>query len=170
MGWDRQIENQTVFNFSYEGQRLLTRSAGWFDKDYDTGFSGRVNIGNYQSEIALGSTIRWGDYLHESFASVGAMPGNYIDPSVLSKSRYGQFYYLSFEVRYRFQDITIDGARPKHLFDVHTEHWQTTISAGAVYYQEEWGLALSIITSSPDYKEDLRTHNSTASIEVFWRI
>lgn len=169
MGWARQIENQTVFNFSYEGQRLLTRSQGWLDKDYDSGFSGRINVGNYQSEIALGSTIRWGTSLHESFASVGAMPGDYIDVSVLSKSRSGQFYYLSVEGRYRFQDITIDGARPKHLFDVHTEHWQATISTGAVYYQESWGLAFSIITSSPDYKEDLRKYNSTASLEVFWR-
>jgi lipid A 3-O-deacylase len=170
MGWGRQIENQTVFNLSYEGQRLLTRSAGWFDKDYDTGLSGRVNVGNYQSEIALGSTIRWGNNLHESFASVGAMPGNYIDLSVLSKSHSGQFYYLSLEARYRFQDITIDGARPEHLFDVHTEHWQATISTGAVYYQESWGLALSLITSSPDYEEDLRNYNATASIEIFWRI
>ena len=159
MGWARQIENQTVFSFSYEGHRLLTRSQGWFDKDYDTGLSGRVNLGNYQSEIALGSTIRWGTSLDESFASVGTMPGKYIDVSVLSKSRSGQFYYLSVEGRYRFQDITIDGARPKHLFDVHTEHWQATLSTGAVYYQESWGLAFSIITSSPDYKKDLRNTN-----------
>ena len=170
MGWGRQIENQTVFNFSYEGQRLLTRSDGWLDKDYDTGLSGRINVGNYQSEIALGSTMRWGESLHESFASVGVMPGHYIDPSVFSKSRSGQFYYLSLEARYRFQDITIDGARPKHLFAVHTEHWQATLSTGAVYYQESWGLALSIITSTPDYEEDLRNYNATASIEFFWRI
>lgn len=170
MGWGRQIENQTVFNFSYEGQRLLTRSASSLDKKYDIGLSGRINVGNYQSELALGTTFRWGENLDESFASVGAMPGNYIDPSVLSKSRAGQFYYLSLEARYRFQDITIDGARPKHLFDVHTKHWQSTISTGAVYYQESCGLALSVIASSPDYVEDLRNYNATASIEVFWRI
>ena len=139
MGWGRQIENQTIFNFSYEGQRLLNRAAAWFDKDYDMGLLGRINVGNYQSEMALGSTLRWVGNLEESFASVGVMLGNYIDPGVLSKSRTGQFYYLSLEARYRFQDITIDGARPKHLFDVHTEHWQATISTGAIYYQESWG-------------------------------
>jgi len=170
MGWDRQIDNQTVFNFSYEGQRLLTRVAGWLDKDYDAGLSGRINLGNYQSEIALGSTLRWGSSLQQSFASVGTMPGHYIDASVLSKSKSGQFYYLALEARYRFQDITIDGARPKHLFDVHTKHWQATISSGAVYYQASWGMALSIITSTPDYEEDLRKYNSTASIEMFWRV
>jgi len=170
MGWGRQIKNQTVFNFSYQGQRLLTRSQGWLDNDYDVGLSTRVNIGNYQSELALGSTVRWGEALHESFAAVGTMPGNYIDPSVLSKSRSGQFYYLALEARYRFQDITIDGARPKHLFDVHTQHWQATISTGGVYYQESWGLALSVIASTPDYKEDLRKYNATASIEIFWRV
>lgn len=168
-GWARQIENQAVFNIGYEGQRLITRSAGWLNKDYDTNLSGRVNAGNYQSELALGSTIRWGEALHESFASVGATPGNYIDSSVLSKSRSGHFYYLSAEGRYRFQDITIDGARPNKLFNVHTEHWQATISSGTVYYQASWGLALSVIASTPDYKEDLRHYNATASMEVFWR-
>ena len=170
MGWSRQIKSQTVFNFSYEKQRLLTRSTAWHNRDYDIGVSGRFNVGNYQSEIALGSTLRWGHALDESFASVGIMPGNFVDASVLSKSRSGQFYYLSVEGRYRFQDITIDGARPKQLFDVHTEHWQATVSTGAVYYQELWGLALSVITSSPDYKEDLRDYNATASIEMFWRV
>lgn len=169
MGWARQIENQTVFNFAYEAQRLLSRSQGWRDKDFDSGLSARINVGNYQSEVALGSTFRWGTSLHESFASVGTMPGNYLDVSALSTSRSGQFYYLSVEGRYRFQDITIDGARPKHLFDVNTEHWQATISTGVVYYQESWGLAFSIITSTPDYEEDLRKYNATASLEVFWR-
>ena len=168
-GWGRQIENQSVFNFAYEGQKLLKRSVG-FDKFYDVGLLARVNIGNYQNEVALGSIIRWGDTLHESFASVGVIPGNYIDPSVLSKSRAGHFYYLALEGRYRINDITIDGARPEHLFDVHTEHWQTTISAGTLYYEKSWGIAFSAIATTPDYEEDLRRYNATASFEIFWRI
>lgn len=168
-GWGRQIKNQTVFNIGYEGQRLIARSTGWLGKDYDTSVSGRVNVGNYQSEVAVGGTLRWGDALDGSFASVGAMPGKYIDASVLSKSSSGHFYYLLAEGRYRFQDITIDGARPKHLFNVHTEHLQATISSGVVYYQASFGLAFSVITSTPDYKEDLRDYNATASVEMFWR-
>lgn len=165
-GWQRQINNQTIFNIGYEGQRLLSRSK---DNTADIGISSRVNVGNYQSELAIGSTLRWGSALSESFASVGSIPGNYIDPSALSNSRVGQFYYVAIESRYRFQDITIDGARPKHLFDVHTRHLQASISTGAVYYQEKWGAALSIISSSPDYKEDTQAYNSTASLEIFWR-
>lgn len=166
-GWERQITSQTVFNLSYESQRLLTRTE---DKTHDLAFSHRINVGNFKSEIAIGSTLRWGDSLNESFGSVSSMPGNYIDTGVLSKSRKGQFYYVALEGRYRFQDITIDGARPKNLFDVHTQHLQATISTGAVYYEEKWGVALSIITSSPEYKEDLQKYNSTASLELFWRV
>ena len=168
-GWGRQIKNQTIYNLGFEGQRLLTRNSSWLNKEYDAGVSGRANLGNYQTELALGSTLRWGKSLDESFASVGSMPGHYIDTSVLSTSRSGQFYYLAVEGRYRFQDITIDGARPKHLFDVHTEHWQASISTGIVYYQASWGVALSVITSTPDYEEDLRDYNSTASVNLFWR-
>lgn len=170
LGWARQIQNQSVVNLTYEGQQLLTRAKSWQDKEYDTSLSGRINAGNYQSEIALGSTIRWGHSLNESFASVGSSPGKFIDSSALSTSREGQFLYVSLEGRYRFQDITIDGARPSHRFDVHTEHWQATLSSGAVYYQKSWGLAFSIISSTAEYEEDLRDYNSTTSIEVFWRI
>ncbi|MCJ8321697.1 MAG: lipid A deacylase LpxR family protein [Colwellia sp.] len=169
LGWDRQIENQAVFNLSYETQRLITRKEAWLEQNYDLALTGRVNIGNFQNEIALGSMLRWGSSLHSSFASVGFTPGNYIDPSVLSKSESGEFVYLGFEGRYRFNDITIDGARPKHLFDVHTEHWQSTISTGWVHYQASWGASLSIIASTAEYKEDIRKQNATASIEVFWR-
>jgi len=168
-GWRRQIKNQLIYNVGYEGQRLLTRNAAWFNTDYDAGFSGRANLGNYQSELALGSTFRWGKSLAGSFASVGSRPGHFIDSSVLSKSRSGQFYYAAVEGRYRFQDITIDGARPRHLFDVHTEHWQATISTGIVVYRASWGVAFSVISSTPDYEEDLRDYNSTASVNIFWR-
>jgi len=170
MGWHRQIDSQAVFNLSYETQRLLTRAQTWHGQDYDTALTGRVNLGNFQNEIALGSVIRWGSDLQGSFASVGFTPGNYIDASVLSTSNTGQFVYVALEGRYRFNDITIDGARPKHLFDVHTEHWQSTISTGVVYYQASWGVAFSVVASTPDYKEDIRKHNATASIEVFWRV
>ncbi|MBU2870661.1 lipid A deacylase LpxR family protein [Colwellia sp. E2M01] len=168
-GWDRQIENQTVFNLSYAAHRLLSRSTTKPNDGVEASLTGRVNVGNFQSEVALGGIIRWGSDLAKSFASVGSKPGHYIDPSVLAKSRSGQFYYVALEGRYRFQDITIDGARPKHLFDVKTDHWQSTFSTGAVYYQESWGVALSVATSTPDYKEDRQNFNSTASIELFWR-
>lgn len=169
MGWQRQIENQKVYNFSYETQALLLREQVWNKQDCDVSFIGRVNIGNFQNEIAVGGAIRWGRVLNESFASVGLAPGNYIDVSVLSQSKSGQFSYLALEGRYRFDDITIDGARPEHVFNVNTQHWQSTLSSGFVFYKESWGVALSVIASSSDYKEDIRHYNATASVEVFWR-
>jgi len=169
MGWHRQIENQTVFNLSYETQRLLTRAEAWSAQDYDLALTARANLGNFQNELALGGIVRWGSALQQSFSSVGFTPGNYIDASMLSTSKSGQFAYLALEGRYRFNDITIDGARPKHLFDVHTQHWQSTVSSGFLTYQDSWGLAVSVVASTPDYQEDIRDFNATASIELFWR-
>lgn len=45
--------------------------------------------------------------------------------------------------------------------------YQTIISTGVVYYQVSWGMALSLLTSTPDYEEDLRDDNSTASVNIF---
>lgn len=169
IGWERQIENKGVFNISYETQVLLSRAEISKDKSFDASLAGRVNVGNFQNEIALGGTVRWGSALKGSFGSVGFTPGNYFDASVLSKSKSGQFYYLALEGRYRFNDITIDGKRPNNLFSVDTKHWQSTLSSGFVYYQESYGIVLSVIANSPEYEEDIHSHNATASLEIFWR-
>ena len=94
MGWNRQIENQMVLNLSYETQRLLVRDETWDKQNYDLALTGRVNVGNFQNELAVGGIMRWGNDLHKSFASIGFTPGKYIDTSMLSTSKSGQFLYL----------------------------------------------------------------------------
>lgn len=175
MGWDYQIENQIVFNLGYQGHRLITRngtrigSQNGFEQ-YDLSSVGRINVGNYQSELALGSVARWGNNLDSNFGATGFSPGKFFDISVLSSSPSGYFLFTGIEGRYRFNDITIDGDKPDEVPDTSIQHLQATAVLGGVYYQPKWGVSLSFATSTPDFKEDKHSSNSTGSLELFWRL
>jgi len=170
MGWDDQIENQVVFNLGYQGHRLLTRNNAWLMQHYDLSSVGRVNVGNFQSELAVGTVARWGKNLDSNFGSVGFTPGKLFDVSVISSSASGYFVFTGIEGRYRFNDITIDGDRPAHVPDTNVENLQATAVLGFVYYEPSWGTSLSFATSTPDFEEDIRSSTSMGSFEIFWRL
>ncbi|WP_052260630.1 lipid A deacylase LpxR family protein [Photobacterium gaetbulicola] len=170
MGWDYQIENTAVFNLGYQGHRLLTRQQAYLMEDYDLSGVGRVNIGNYQSELAVGGVARWGKNLANNFGTTGFTPGNFVDIGVLSSSSSGYFIFAGVEGRYRFNDITIEGDRPSEVPDTNVKHWQATSVIGGVFYQPKWGASLSFATSTPEFKENKHRSTSTGSLELFWRI
>ncbi|ELR65694.1 hypothetical protein C942_00779 [Photobacterium marinum] len=172
-GWDYQIENQVVFNLGYQAHRLMKRN----EVDGPLGLEGtdisavgRINAGNFQSEVAIGSIARWGNNLESNFGTSGFSPGRFVDISVLSASPKGYFFFAGVEGRYRFNDITIEGDRPEEVPDTNIEHLQATAVLGGVYYQPQWGVSLSFATSTREYKEDKHSTNSTGSLELFWRL
>jgi len=169
-GWQYQVENQVVFNLGYQGHRLLSRSQAWLMDQYDVSGVGRINVGNYQSEAALGTVGRWGTHLDSNFGSVGFTPGKFFDVSVLSTSASGYYLFTGIEGRYRFNDITVEGDRPDEVPDNHVEHLQATAVAGFVYYQPKWGLSLSLATGTREFKEDRHSTHSNGSFEIFWRL
>lgn len=170
MGWDYQIESQAVFNLGYQGHRLITRQQTSLINDYDISGVGRMNVGNYQSEVAIGGVARWGLNLANNFGAIGFSPGKFVDVSVLSSSKSGYFLFTGIESRYRFNDITIDGDRPDVVPDTNVKHLQATAVLGAVYYQPKWGASLSFAITTPEYEEDKHRSNSVGSLELFWRL
>jgi len=169
-GWQQQLNNQLVFSFGYERQNVIWRSGSSQNSQYDLSMAGHANFGNFQNEVAFTSTLRWGAQLEQSFASTSLTQGDFVDESVLSTSRQGYFIYLTIEGRYRYDDITIEGSRPSHVYEVNTQHWQSSLASGLVYYYQSWGVSLAIIASTPDYKEDPKSYNATATFEIFYRI
>lgn len=174
MGWDYQIENQIVFNLGYQGHRLISRhntepsNSGL--SQYDFSGVGRINAGNYQSELAIGSVARWGNNLAHNFGTTGFSPGKFVDIGMLSSSPTGYFLFTGIEGRYRINDITIEGDRPSEVPDSNVEHLQATAVIGGIYYQPKWGVSLSFAITTPEFKEDKHSSSSIGSLEVFWRL
>ncbi len=170
LGWEGQIENKWVFLLGYESQRLLMRKDVGIEHGYDVSWTGRINIGNHKSELAIGSFYRWGINLEENFGSVGFTSGNYLDASVLSSSITGAFVFSGIEGRYRFTDITIDGDRPEHLYDINIKNWQTSVVIGIAYYQKNYGVSFNLTLSSAEYQEDANSQSTTGTVEFFYRL
>jgi len=170
LGWQQQLDNQFVFSFTYERQVVLWRNNLSQNRQYDLSIAGHANLGNFQNEVAISTTIRWGAQLEQSFASTSLTQGDFVDESVFATSRQSYFTYLAIEGRYRHDDITIEGARPRHAYEVNTQHWQSSLALGLVYYHQSWGASLTFIASTPDYKEDIKNYNATAAFKVFYRI
>ncbi|PSW20273.1 DUF2219 domain-containing protein [Photobacterium sanctipauli] len=170
MGWDYQIKDQAIFNLGYEGHRLLKREATSMAQEYDFSGIGRVNVGNYQSEAAIGGVFRWGSNLASSLGTTGFTPGKFVDVSVLSSSSTGYFFFTGIEGRYRYNDITIDGDKPEGVPETNVEHWQATAVMGGIYYQQNWGVSLTFATNTPEFKEDSHSSNSNGSLNLFWRL
>ena len=170
MGWDYQIDNQIVFNLGFQGHRLINRGNVIGLGQYDLGYVGRANVGNYQSEVALGSVARWGSGLQSSFGTTGFTPGHYVDIGVLSSSPSGFFLFAGIEGRYRFNDITIEGDRPVEVPDTHVENLQATLVLGGVFYQPKWGISLSLTSNTREFEEDRHTYSTVGSLELFWRL
>jgi len=169
LGWDKQINNHWVYMLGIERQRLLSRTDVGANYGYDLSWTARANIGNYKSEVALGVFYRWGISLSESFGSVGFTPGNYLDASVLSSSTSGSFVYLGVEGRYRFNDITIDGDRPEHIYNIAIENLQSSVISGITYYHKNYGISFNLAFSSPEYIQDESSLSTTGTIEFFLR-
>ncbi|WP_083540748.1 lipid A deacylase LpxR family protein [Photobacterium sanguinicancri] len=168
-GWEYQIENQIIANLNYEGHRLLSRNPSINDKAWEWSVIGRIDAGNYRSEAAIGSILRWGNQLSESFGSAGFTPNQITDISLLSASRSGYFLYTGIEGRYRFNDITIEGDKPAEVYDVSLQPWQATAVAGAVLYRSNWGFSLSMAAKTKNYKEDTLDVNAYGAFKVFYR-
>ena len=111
-----------------------------------------------------------GAQLSDGFAAVSLQPGKIIDPNAFSAGEKGYFDYLALEGRYRHHDYMVDGAWPKHLYDVDVQHLQSRPAAGFVYYQASWCIALSFALNTKYYEQDIEKFNSFASAEFIWRM
>lgn len=169
MGWDSQIENQLVANLDYRGDRRLAQSPGRWGRTPEISAVGRARVGNAQSEVAAGALFRWGEDLGSSFASAGFEPGRLVDPGALAGSPMGQFLFSGIEVRYRFNDITIEGSRPPDVPKTTVEPVQASLMLGYAYYRPRWGASLTFEAHSRAYQEADHAVDGYGAVSLFWR-
>ncbi|MGF1692245.1 lipid A deacylase LpxR family protein [Photobacterium kagoshimensis] len=168
-GWAYQIENELVANANYEGHRLVNRFSSFNDKQWEWSAVGRLDAGNYRSEAAFGSVIRWGNQLSETFGSIGFTPNQITDVGLLSSSHSGYFLYTGLEGRYRFNDITLEGDKPIEVDDVTLQHWQASLIAGVVFYRSNWGISLSMAADTKSFEEDSQEISPYGAFKIFYR-
>lgn len=163
-GWEYQTYDEFVYQISGEiHQLLLQNDIGEF------AFYGRGQLGNFQNEIALGATYRIGFGLEGSFGATSAQHGNNINVSLLSHSNSGLFAYVSSEIGYRFDDITIEGDKPIENDILEIKNLQGSFSTGLAWYSNSIGATLSLIIQSAQFSQSKYAQHCFGSFSFFYR-
>ncbi|WP_232322012.1 lipid A deacylase LpxR family protein [Photobacterium jeanii] len=168
-GWDYQIDNQVIVNLNYEGQRLLHRASTPLGRQWEFTGVGRLDVGNFRSEAAIGGMFRWGKNLTDNMGAASFSTSQFSDVAMLSASQSGYFLFAGVEGRYRFNDITIEGDKPQEVDDVTLQHWQAGVVAGVTFYRQRWGINLTMAANSKNYQEDNLDVNLFGAFKIFYR-
>ncbi len=163
-GWKYQIYNEQVYQFTIEEHVLMKRVGR-----NEWSIFARAQAGNFQPELAMGTTYRQGMRLDNTFGSTSFQKGNAIDPSLLNESSNGMFWYLSSEIRFRFKDLTLEGDMPDENYPVTPTHWQWGLATGVAFYQKTWGLTLSMVIEHKSFEQAQYQHHSYANLGYFYR-
>lgn len=150
-GWDNQLHNELVFSITGQRSWRFDMSNGeGFGTDFLTFVSG--SVGTYNSEVATSAMVRFGSGLEETFPAVSILPGRDINP--LAGSAGDHFYmFLGAQARYVFNDIFVDGNTYRDSHSVTLKHEGFTVSAGAVWNWEQWGMLFSVAETSSPFEE-----------------
>ncbi|MBY6185407.1 lipid A deacylase LpxR family protein [Marinobacter hydrocarbonoclasticus] len=161
-GWENQIENTPLMQLSWtRNQRLWSSDAastGW-----DLLWHPRAQGGNIRSEAALGVSLSFGDDL-------SILRGrHWQQPFVSGPARTGWALFAGTELRYRLNDITLQGPRPDAAPDVSVAHWQGGWATGIRGHYGNIGASFSIHGDSPDYKNAEQSWAHYGRLAINWR-
>ena len=178
-GWAYQIDNKTIVNIGYRLHSELFQQRSLANTDLELSNISEVNLGNFRSDLSTGVMLRWGTDLNANIGSANINTERPFEAGMIADSQYGWYLFTGIKVRYRANDMTIEGERSEvktytqtnglnsDYFDVHLKQVQTSAVAGFAWYNEHFGASLTLATKSPDYKEASSSIYSNGSLSLF---
>jgi lipid A 3-O-deacylase len=152
-GWDNQINNELVFRIDAEHIERFYDYKFSDTISFDTSSYSEAGIGNLRSDIGTGLTLRIGNLLDETYASIN--PINSQPTSVLTSKVGKQFYWQLFTSvygSYVFNDITLNGNTFSDSHSIEMINEQALISAGLYVMYHQWGMAFSTHSGTEQFE------------------
>jgi hypothetical protein len=171
-GWEYQIENKVVGSVGYLSHFNLLRSQVLANSSWELSNVSEANFGNFRSDISTGFMLRFGTDLHNNFGAANISAENPFKPGMIGASSSAWFGFIGAELRYRFNDHTIEGKRPalpepKSQYDVDLQHLQTTLVTGIAWYNHHFGVSLTLTGKNADYKQAANALHGNGAISLF---
>ena len=167
-GWQYQIENQAVFSYSYELDKLFIRQKSFSYYQWEFSGHGYGSLSNLRSEIATGLTFRWGTNLAETFGRLSSHYGQISNLTSLTK-HYDFTLFTRAQIGYRFNDVTITGDLPYHSL-VEVQHPQAQLKLGFNLTFPHFSILWSVNAYTRDYQSDSDYWHGYGSLSLSWRI
>lgn len=168
-GWDNQINNEPVLRIGSEYlQRLIVLPLS-DNITVDTSIYMQAGIGNLSSDLGAALIFRLGTSLGDTFAMVNSTASYSANPYTLISSQiFNWQVFLSFNGRYVFNDITLDGNTFKSSHSVDIIHEQGLFSVGFAMRWRSWGLLFSTLHGSQQFEEQRMTQTSRQPVLVIF--
>ncbi|WP_022939821.1 lipid A deacylase LpxR family protein [Psychromonas hadalis] len=152
-GWDNQINNELVFRVEAEHIERFYIYSFSENISFDTSSYSELGVGNLRSDIGTGLTVRIGNMLDQSYASISANTSRLI--SGLSAHSNNTFYWQLFTsvyASYLFNDITLNGNTFSDSHSVELIHEQVIASMGVSALYHHWGFVFSVLRGNKQFE------------------
>lgn len=139
-GWDFQLENEAVFQFS-RNCIWRTWASGNGQGNFDMLFSVEGNLGTFSSSLGADIIYRFGSDLYRSFASPTLDSSRVSNPLSVDG---GWYVYLGFSTQYIANLIFVDGNTFQNSRSIPLDHIQTGVVSGISYSLKNFSLTVAV--------------------------
>ena len=168
-GWDTQLNNELVFEFSRARTwRQWTSDSG--SADLLLGVNG--SLGTIKSGVSTAAILRYGENLKESYATALFADSRTSNPIAVNG---GWFVYSGLAMKYNFNQIYTDGNTFSDSRSIDYDHNINIFALGATYSWGKGALAFAINTPF-SFDEDGNRHrnldqfNSYGTLTFAWEM
>ncbi len=167
-GWGTQLKNEPIFQLTRaRAWRALATKSNWADMVVTS----EIAAGTLSSYVETGMTVRVGQGLQRSYASVLLNGSRTTNPVAIDD---GWYLYAGVKAGYVFNQIFTDGNTFRDSRSVDYDHERIGVTAGLAY---SWGpfsmtlaLADSNILDSRDRAEQLEDLTQYGSLTIAWKL
>ncbi|MEW8628249.1 MAG: lipid A deacylase LpxR family protein [Candidatus Thiodiazotropha sp.] len=167
-GWDTQLENELVFQFSRARAWRSWVSSG---NDFDLILNSEITLGTIASGIGGGAVLRYGKGLKESYVTTLFNNSRMINPSAINR---GWYLYTRIQVGYLFNQIFTDGNTFRDSRSIDYEHEFIELSTGFAYSWDNYSLSFAVtdvnILQSGAEEETLENLTQYGTLTFAWRL
>jgi len=167
-GWDTQLENELLFQFS----RARTWRT-WASKSdhYDLLTSADFSLGTIKSSVDTGVTIRYGRDLINSYATTLLNSSRISNPVTVDD---GWFVYAGVKAGYVFNQIFTDGNTFHDSRSINYDHEFVGLTAGFAYAWEGFSLTFAVndanIIQTGRSAKTLKNLTQYGTLTLAWRM
>lgn len=172
-GWDYQLRDEIGVNLIFERRWRLYGRALYDHLGIDLVPHAGVSLGNVQTYVNGGGTVRLGINLPSDFGvqlaragSVGGGPTDDLDPRVAPNRNFSLFIFGAADGRGVARDIFLDGNTFRDSRSVDKEYFVADLSAGVGLIAGPWQLTYTQVWRTKEFKTQRDNYNNFGSITL----
>ncbi|BFM07703.1 lipid A deacylase LpxR family protein [Halioxenophilus aromaticivorans] len=167
-GWDTQLENELVFQFSRGRTWRNWESAS---ANFDLLTNVDASIGTISSTLGAGLTLRYGRNLLSSYATTLFNNSRTTNPTAVNG---GWYFYLGAQTGYFFNQIFTDGNTFEDSRSIDYDHEYISLSAGFAYSWPNSSITFAVndsnLLQTGDTEDALEDLTQFGTITFAWRL